>query len=375
MLIPYNQLSEEQKGVIRRISRESGNLFVEGPPGSGKTLISLYTLVDIIQESNVKPFLIIYNQSLYGYLSSALKELGIQDNLTIVTKDKFFWDKARNEFGIPSPDSKLAYMNKYNYLLDNLLMQNIRKEYDVTIIDEVQDINKKEWELIQKLSKRVLALGDFNQGVYKTDLTKSIVSVNGIFERLTKIFRFHKNIAKIAQIFSRNNEDLENKVSIDSSTVPKLIDVKEELEFNEIGNILKSISAFRQRVGVICPDREILEKLSAYLNENNIGNRYYTENRELRNHDFSSNTPLLISCFSSKGLEFEHVIIFGFNKSNEKIIKLMNEGKLKDVLYVSITRSNKNLYILRNENTVDELKNLKVENPNTDSNLKLEDIF
>ena len=375
MLIPYNQLSEEQKGVIRRISRESGNLFVEGPPGSGKTLISLYTLADIIQQSNVKPFLIIYNQSLYGYLSSALKELGIQDNLTIVTKDKFIWDKARNEFGIPSPDSKLAYMEKYNYLLDNLLKQNIRKEYDVTIIDEVQDINKKEWELIQRLSKRVLALGDFNQGVYKTDLTKSIVSSTGLFERLTKIFRFHKNIAKIAQIFSRNNEDLENKVSIDSATVPKLIDVKEETEFQEIGNILKSISAFRQRVGVICPDREILENLNAYLDENKIENKYYTENRDLRTHDFSSTTPLLISCFSSKGLEFEHVIVFGFNKSNEKIIKLINDDKLKDLLYVSITRSNKNLYIIRTENTVDELKNLKVENPNSGEGLTLDDIF
>jgi DNA helicase IV len=375
MLIPYNQLSEEQKGVIRRISRESGNLFVEGPPGSGKTLISLYTLVDIIRGSNVKPFLIIYNQSLYGYLSSALKELGIQDNLTIVTKDKFFWDKARNEFGIPSPDSKLAYMEKYNYLLDNLLKQNIRKDYDVTIIDEVQDINKKEWELIQKLSNRVLALGDFNQGVYKTDLTKTIVSSAGIFERLTKIFRFHRNIAKIAQLFSRNNEDLENKVSIDSSTVPKLIDVKEETEFQEIANILNSISAYRQRVGVICPDREILENLNAYLDGNKIENKYYKENRDLRTHDFSSTTPLLISCFSSKGLEFEHVIVFGFNKSNEKIINLINDGKLKDLLYVSITRSNKNLYILRNENTVDELKNLKVENPNSGDDLTLDDIF
>lgn len=375
MLIPYNQLSDEQKGVIRRISRESGNLFVEGPPGSGKTLISLYTLALIIENSNVKPFLIIYNQSLYGYLSSALKELGIQDNLTIVTKDKFFWDKARNEFGIPSPDSKLAYMEKYNYLLDNLLKQNIRKDYDVTIIDEVQDINKKEWELIQKLSKRVLALGDFNQGVYKTDLTKSIVSSAGIFERLTKIFRFHRNIAKIAQLFSRNNEDLENKVSIDSSTVPKLIDVKEETEFQEIANILKSISAYRQRVGVICPDREILENLNAYLDGNEIENKYYKENRDLRTHDFSSTTPLLITCFSSKGLEFEHVIVFGFNKSNEKIINLINDGKLKDLLYVSITRSNKNLYILRTENTVDELKNLKVENPNSGDDLTLDDIF
>jgi DNA helicase IV len=374
MLIPYNQLSEEQKGVIRRISRESGNLFVEGPPGSGKTLISLYTLRDIVQESNVKPLLMMYNHSLFGYLSSALKELGIQDNLTIVTKDKFFWDKAK-EFGIKPPDYKAKYEVKYNFLLSGLKNEDIKKEFDVTIVDEIQDLMPEEWELIKRMSKRVLTLGDFNQGVYKTSLTRDNIKSYGVFETLSVIFRFHKNIAKLAKLFSKNNEDLEAKVSKDSQTQPKIIDVSKTAEFSKIAEILKEIKIYRKRIGVIGPDNEKLKALAEYLNNSNIDYEYYSSNTDLRTHDFNSTTPLLISSFSAKGLEFEHVVLFGFDNDSAIVSRLRDENKLKDVVYVSITRTNSNLYIVRTPDTVNELKDLVVEQETENVEISIDDIF
>lgn len=374
MLIPYKQLSEEQKGVIRRISRESGNLFVEGPPGSGKTLISLYTLRDIVQESNVKPLLMMYNHSLFGYLSSALRELGIQDNLTIVTKDKFFWNKAAG-FGIKPPDHNEKYIIKYNFLLNGLKNQDIKKEFDITIVDEVQDLTAEEWELIKRMSKRVLTLGDFNQGVYKTNLSRESIKSYGIFETLSVIFRFHKNIAKIAKFFSRNNEDLASKVSKDSQTQPKIIDVSIASEYSKIAEILKEIKIYRKRIGVISPDNDKLLELSEFLDEIDIDFNYYKSNNDLRTHDFTSTTPLLISSFSAKGLEFEHVILFGFDDNSPIISKLKKENKLKDVIYVSITRTNSNLYIVRTIETVKELMDLKIEEEKTNDEISIDDIF
>jgi DNA helicase IV len=375
MLIPYQQLSKEQQGVIRRISRESGDLFVEGPPGSGKTLISLYTLVDIIKESNVRPLLIIYNHSLFGYLSTALKELGIQDNLTIVTKDKFFWDKAKTEFDIRPINYKDSFEVKHSYILDSLLKQDLKKEFDVTLIDEVQDISKKEWDIIDKLSGRVLALGDFNQGVYKTDLTKEHIMLKGLFEKLTEIFRFHKNIAKLAQNFSRTNDNLEALVSKDSSTQPKFIDTEYSNRYPKIEEILNEIKGFRQRIGIICPDRDELSQLSKYLTSREVKNHHYDDNKDMRTHDFSSNDPLLISSFSAKGLEFDHVILFGFEENNLKIQDLRRKDKLKDVIYVSITRTNSYLYVIRTPETVEELRDLVIVNSNSNNLETLEDLF
>ena len=374
MLIPYQQLSEEQKGVIRDISRETGNLFVEGPPGSGKTLISLYTLRDMVRETSIRPLLMMYNHSLFGYLSSALKELGIQDNLTIVTKDKFFWDKAANH-GIRPPDFNANYDEKYSYLLNQLKNQTLAKDYDVTVVDEVQDLKLEEWELIKRMSKKVLTLGDFNQGVYTSNISRDSVSSYGIFKALTKIFRFHKNIAKFARQFSKNNEDLEAKVAKDSKVQPKLIDTNGIQEYEKIAEILTEIKGFRKRIGVICPDNSELKLLSIYLLNNGVEYNFYPSNKDLRTHDFSSTIPLLISSFSSKGLEFEHVILFGFNENSSMITKLRAENKLKDVIYVSITRTNSNLYIVRTNNTIQELKNLTVQEDVSITNISLDDIF
>ena len=97
ILIPYTRLSNEQKQIIERFSNVETNLFVSGPAGSGKTLISLYILNNIIENKTERPLLLMYNHSLYGFLSTSLKELGIGENVTIATKDKLFWDIAREK--------------------------------------------------------------------------------------------------------------------------------------------------------------------------------------------------------------------------------------------------------------------------------------
>ncbi len=351
-LVPYNRLSEEQKEVVKRISREKKSLFVEGPPGSGKTLISLYTIRDMVQEGTLKPLLLMYNHSLYGYLQTAMKELEIADNITIATKDKYFWELAK-QYNIDWGGG--AYEDKYDRLLSGLLLIPIQQVYDVAVVDEVQDFNPKEWELVNRLAKRITSLGDFNQGIYESELEKEEITQTSILERLTKIFRFHKNIAKFASKFSRTNDDLEAKVTKLSQTVPQFIEASKSDEFDKIVEILNSIKNLRQRIGVICPDKDLLMKLSEYLDDQDVDYDYYPENKDLRTHDFTSTTPLLISSFSAKGLEFEHVILFGFDKSSSMVTRLRNKGRLNDVIYVSITRTNANLYVIKTNDTIDEL--------------------
>jgi DNA helicase IV len=360
MLIPFNQLSEQQKSVIKNISREQqGNIFVEGPPGSGKTLISLYTLKDIVLETNIKPLLLMYNHSLYGYLKVAINDIGITDNITIATKDQYFWNLARGLEIIP--DNTGSYNDKYDFLLRMLNQANLTKTFDVALIDEVQDLNELEWAIIKKISKRIISLGDFDQGIYETGLNYEALRNQGVYARLTAIFRFHKNIAKMAQIFSRKKEKLEDKVTKDSKTQPMVYDVSSNGEFDKIIEIINGVQLNRKTIGIISPDRNKLEEFAVALEAKNIPHFYFKDNKDLRSHDFNDITPLLITSFSAKGLEFENVILFGFDTDSSMIYKLQREKRLNDVIYVSITRTNTNLFIVRTPNTIKEINDIVVE--------------
>lgn len=376
MLIPFNHLSEQQKTVIKNIAREEkGNIFVEGPPGSGKTLISLYTLKDIISETNIKPLLLMYNHSLYGYLKVAINDIGIADNITIATKDKYFWDLAR-VFNINIPESLKVYDDKYTYLLRMLNQADLTATFDVALIDEVQDLNELEWAIIKKISKRIISLGDFDQGIYETGLNYEMVRNNGVYARLSAIFRFHKNIAKLAQVFSRKKEKLEDKVTKDSKTQPLVYDVKSSEEFDKIIEIIRGVQQNRKTIGIISPDRNKLAELSNHLNSKNIPQFYFTDNKTLRTHNFNDITPLLITSFSAKGLEFENVILFGFDKDSSMIDKLQREKRLNDVIYVSITRTNTNLFIVRTPKTIKEINDIVVETSNAFVNEpSIDDLF
>lgn len=375
MLIPFNQLSEQQKTVIKNIAREEkGNIFVEGPPGSGKTLISLYTLKDIISETNIKPLLLMYNHSLYGYLKVAINDIGITDNITIATKDKYFWDLGREQGIIP--ENKDSYEDKYNFILYKLNAAHLTVTFDVSLIDEVQDLNELEWAIIKKISKRIISLGDFDQGIYETGLNYEMVRNNGVYARLSAIFRFHKNIAKLAQVFSRKKENLEDKVIKESKTQPLVYDVKSSEEFDKIIEIIRGVQQNRKTIGIISPDRNKLAELSNHLNLKNIPHFYFTDNKTLRTHNFNDITPLLLTSFSAKGLEFENVILFGFDKDSSMIDKLQKEKRLNDVIYVSITRTNTNLFIVRTPKTIKVINDIVVETSNAFVNQpSIDDLF
>ena len=371
ILIPYNQLSLEQQDIVRRVSRGDKNLYVEGPAGSGKTLISLYALKNFVESESGKILFLMYNYSLYGYLKTALTELDIINGLTIATKDKFFWDLAK--FDNYYPPFELSFEAKHSSIMHHILSTETEQEFDIIVVDEVQDISSDEFEMIKRLGKKIITLGDFNQGIYKTDMSQEKMLTLGDHESLTTVFRYHIEIAKIAKNFS--DRDLPSMVKTGNGVKPRLIDIPENQLFPEIAEILKNLAVRRKRVGVISPDKDKLKMLNSYLNANAIENVYYSENKDFRNHDFSTYTPLLLSSFSAKGLEFENVIVFGFNRYSSVINNLINKNLLKEIIFVSITRCNSDLFILRTPDEVEQIKNLKAEESNEAAELDLGDLL
>src|SRR5690606_22713967 len=112
-----------------------------------------------------------------------------------------------------------------------------------------------------------------------------------------------------------HNADLESQVSRTSQTQPQIHNTTSGNENAKVAEILNGLKYSQQRIGILSPDRDSLENLDFYLKSQGIDYKYYKENKDLTNHDFTSTPPLLISSFSSKRRQFEHVILLGFNNS------------------------------------------------------------
>jgi superfamily I DNA/RNA helicase len=79
---------------------------------------------------------------------------------------------------------------------------------------------------------------------------------------------------------------------------------------------------------------------------------------------------LLLSAHSAKGLEFENVIVLGFyNTLND-----WYNRDLDELIYVSLTRANSGLFIIRTPDTIEKLRDLKIEEEKKQE-VSIDDLF
>lgn len=362
ILTPYAQLSDRQRELISFCADANENIFLEGPPWSGKSLICLYSLQSIVEASDIRSLFMVSNNAMYGYVSTALKELGIGEQTQIKNKDKFFWKMAGdNRISI---DVNSDYRDNYDSILTNLLKEDIEEKYSLIIVNEVQDYLPKEWELIKRMTQKIVCYGDFKQAIYSNKVGRETIINDCIHKHLNCL---NKDIAtnkllRVRNYFFKDGEYIEtikgcsemNPLATDIAY--KAIDTRYGDELGVIADTIKKLEAENSRVAIICPNNNRFAELSYYLKTKGVVHNYYEINGDLRNHDFTSTAPLFISIFNAEGLQFDNVILFGFDESNYIIEMKRREDRLKIILYVSMTRAKNITYIIRSEDTVEELK-------------------
>ena len=367
ILKPYSELSDEQKEFVNSCNERKQNVFLEGPPWSGKSLTCLYGLQSIVKKSNTTALFMVTNNAMYGYMSMALDELGISENVTVHTKNRFFWEiagKKRISVNINSD-----YHDNYNSILCSLMEEEVEKKYSLIIVNEVQDYLHKEWELLKRISEKIVCYGDFKQAIYNRKVDRATILEDCIHKELSYHYTdiSTNKLIKVRNYFLDDSEYLDIKEDIPSGnqlTIDveyKAIDVKYKDELRTIADIIIFLRDQNSRIAIVCPDNNRFVELTIYLKSKNIEHSFYEINSDLRQHDFTSSKPLFLSIFNAEGMLFDNVILFGFDKENYIIEMKRKENKLKNLLYVGMTRARNTTYIVRNENTVDELKEFDAE--------------
>lgn len=352
-LITYTGSEKDEKEyAFLRLTREQSTLLdylveqrkvtIQGPAGTGKTLIALEEAKRLSLKKR-KVLLLCFNHFLYEYLRASVNDISIECYNLNALLTRF---TGRTDIDI---NEAVIYLNQIKEKL----------YYDDIVIDEGQDFSDSVIDFFNNYADekdgKLYIFYDKNQLIYQRN------SVNWIDESecrlvLTKNCR---NTFEIA-ITANNIINLEVKSSENAikGEVPNLIvlDNRDEL-MNRLNNLINKY----KNEGFLNNDIKILSLKSE--NESMLNSvEYIGDNRIV--HELDENNILFTSSKKFKGMEGNVIILIDIDKET-----FANEENKKN-LYVASSRAKQklDLIIKANNDELDEIANT-IENINVPTSI------
>ena len=309
-------LTIEQQSVLN----EPRPIAVSGGPGTGKSVVSLWRHIRN-HATNRKSLLLTYTKSLEAYLkSSAASE-----------------NKNAGE----------SVARTYQWTTSNHSTQ-----YSEIIIDEAQDVEFETYQFIQTLTSSVSYSADDNQMLYpnkgaKEQDLQSLFSSNSRYE-LFENFRNTVEIVKFVKSMFPLRLIANGK---DSGQLPLVIctDANHEIQCKVVVDLIENFKSSTHNIAILVPLQSHVNFWYNELIKHGITCSKFVSS----DGDFGKIENIHITTFkSSKGLEFDTVILPEFNRYEENIcnLKVVEENDY----YVVFTRTRRNLFLIDNSNCVNQ---------------------
>lgn len=309
--------------------------IVSGCAGSGKSVLALIKAQRIQSEKNTQRYkIIVFTKALCKYMNAGRDELDLKTPFT------YHW-KYRDA-GYPPTD----------YI----------------IVDEIQDFDKEEIQaFINATNKHFFFFGDTAQSIYngipKPDGTpkvtmpvnriSSIIPADKDFElfNLCHNYRLPLPVAKVVQHVGIGLPPFsENIYKSPEKVVPRFV------RYNGLEDQVQAIARMIENnsvadVGILVPHNDDVDRISALLNKYNVHHELKSKTED--NLDFDTENPKIMTYHSAKGLQFETVFLPGIAPLNPN----RRESEQK-ALYVAMTRTYRNLYVMYSGNLPFPLSNV-----------------
>ena len=347
-----NELGREQRDFLSEVINTEQNESVAGFPGSGKTVVLLYAVVNLRKKNpNAKILIVEFTHALIKMLQAAINE---------IAKEQVYIDLHLDDVEIRT---------YYDFVKQK------HTQYDYIICDEVQDIPTLAIQNMQQRAKRVIVGGDANQSIYTEDPMwkmapcsqaeiDSILSPNKT--NLTIIYRLTKKIISAINSFLPSMKILQGRSTMVKTNVQirlwksadkrqEAIHIMEEatsrLNNNDSVGILvpthsKVITFANHALDIAKKPRweEVkikygntdFDRLNRHLKENGIPMQYVANGFG----NFSSENLITLTTYhSSKGLDFDSVMLPFCNVMD------MPSMVTPTLFMVAMTRSRKDLFV------------------------------
>lgn len=316
--IKESELDQYQMQLLLRTLDES--MVVSGCAGSGKSVIALHKAKQIQKEKGDDYQIVVFTKSLCRYMNSGKEALGLTNDFD------YHW-RWKNIKSCP------------------------KSEY--VIVDEIQDFTKTEIDEFKNATgKHFFFFGDTAQSIFDgLKETQEIIDIASeaklIPFQLYFNYRLPKSIAKITENFigvkTKYNEGTYRSTE---NTMPRIIEYPNyEEQIKAIVKIIKRNNL--TDVGIFFPTGVQVKNASSFLTKEGVNNevRFNEDGKGIDTLNFDTPNPKLMTYHSAKGLQFETVFLPECTIENDE----KGYSKQKS-LYVAMTRTYKNLYIMHSGN-------------------------
>jgi hypothetical protein len=356
----YNMLqkiSDTQKIIIE--SLKDNNVIVESVAGSGKTTTSLY----IAKYFNNKKILLLTYSS----------------KLKIDTQEKIKKNKIINMDAYSYHSFCVKYYNNNSYTDEGInqtikinMNPIIKFNYDIIILDELQDMTQVYYEFICKINRDntqkaiFCLLGDRYQSIYDFNGADSryLIYADKLFkfnELQWKTHTLHQSYRitnKMAQFINVCMMKKEHIISQKTGLIPKyiicnpycndtynspiIIQLKQYLDDGFLPEDIFILAPSIKSVNTPVRNFENLIK-----NKLNINIYVPSSDEEKIDPDILKNKLVFSTFHQSKGLERKIVFVFSFDESYFKFYKKdKNPNECPNELYVAVTRASEHLILI-----------------------------
>lgn len=347
-MIREDQLDPDQREFVNNESKKSGNIWVKGFAGSGKSVLLIHSLKNIIKkEPNAKVAVVVYTHSLIDMFKTGMQELNLPSSIPVMTYIEFVDRNNQN--------------------------------FDYIFCDEVQDLPARVLYAMNNRSRKVIVAGDSNQSIYDTDprWQEPVVNPNQVGDiinarafSLNMIHRLTRSIINAVQkilpsmnIWGAKRDLTKQDVNI------RLCEASSEQE--EVKYIyqeaLKGVNVGDTSV-VLFPTTNSITKFANLLLSANGKLQWSEKKNQYGKHDFGdlnrhfknngiklqfigsgygtlknaeqNKEAILMTYHSSKGLDFDNVFLPFLNTHF-----YLHPSNAETLFMVAMTRSRKNLYL------------------------------
>lgn len=349
-------------------SMGDGHRVVHGVAGSGKTLILGYRCLHLAQALN-KPILVLcFNITLAARLRSFIAERGITDKVQIYHFHDWCGEQLRTYHVDTIKSDAPVWERQVSSVIQAVEKGDIPKgQYGALLIDEGHDF-EAEWltlvaQMVDPDTNSLLLLYDDAQSIYKrrSSLKFSLTSVGIQAQGRTTILRLnYRNTREIldfayrfAKVYFTESNDSEipliEPMAAGKSGVAPVVKSFECLD-TEIAYIIRCIEHWHERgkawrdIAILYPGGSAGKYVAAALKQKAIPHSWLATSQYKKKYDPDADRISVMPIPSSKGLEFDTVIILdgSFISKKEKDETLEDDIRR---MYVGLTRAREQLMV------------------------------